>query len=118
MIRCLNICFITDSMERIYYTINGSVGERSIYMNNGKNFFKSLITFVGVVTTLAALAAAVCVLYKKYKESLAKFNETTAECTEDCTDCENTCGVTEETVEVTCDYAEETEEAATEEVAE
>ena len=80
----------------------------------GKNFFKSLITFVGVVTTLAAVFAAVCVLYKKYKESLAKFNDE-AECTEECCECECTCGVEEEAVEVTCDYAEE---APAEEIAE
>lgn len=84
-------------------------------MNNEKNFFKSLITFVGVVTTLAAIAAAVCVLYKKYVESIAKFNENTADCTDDCAECENTCCVDEEAVEVTCDYADET---AAEEVAE
>ena len=84
-------------------------------MNNQKSFFKSLVTFVGVATILAAIAAAVCVLYKKYKESLAKFNEEAAECTEECAECENSCGVEEEAVEVTCDYAEE---PATEEVAE
>lgn len=78
-------------------------------MNNQKSFFKSLITFVGVVTILAAIAAAVCVLYKKYKESLAKFNEESAECGEECCECENSYGVEEEAVEVTCDYADEAE---------
>ena len=80
-------------------------------MENKKSFFKSFITFVGVVTTLAAVFAAVCVLYKKYKESLTKFNEE-VECTEECCECGCNCGVEEEAVEVTCDYAEETVEAA------
>ena len=85
-------------------------------MNNEKSFLKSLFTAVGVLTALAALAAALCVLYKKYKESIAKFNEETVECDEECAECENLCGVEETPVEVTCDYAEET--AVEEETAE
>lgn len=79
--------------------------------NNNKSVLKTVLTIVGGVVVLAGVAAALCVLYKKYKASLAKFNEEECECDENCCCCEETenCQLSDCEPEVEVVYAEDAE---------